>query len=80
MMDIFYESVPIQRKKRVHFNDFMIDIHKRLFQAKTHTQYTGEHSIDAITTDLVSSAYLLCFDEFQVVLIFYFVFFYLLIC
>ena len=28
IMDLFYASLPIQRKRRVHFNNFMIDIHK----------------------------------------------------
>ena len=35
LMDLFYECVPIQRKKRVHFHDFMIDIHKRIHTART---------------------------------------------
>lgn len=29
------ECVPISRKKRIHFHDFMIDIHKRIHQIKT---------------------------------------------
>jgi predicted ATPase len=66
MMDIFFESVPIARKKRIHFNDFMIDVHKRLFQKKNQMKFSADHSLDLITNDIVSSAYLLCFDEFQV--------------
>jgi len=29
VMDLFYESVAAERKKRVHFNAFMLDIHSR---------------------------------------------------
>jgi len=29
LMDMFYESVEVSKKKRVHFNGFMLDIHKR---------------------------------------------------
>lgn len=28
LMDLFYSSVENTRKKRVHFNAFMLDIHK----------------------------------------------------
>ena len=66
MMDLFFETVPITRKKRVHFNDFMIDVHKRLFQKKNQMKFSADHSLDLITTDIINSAYLLCFDEFQV--------------
>ena len=34
LMDLFYECVPIVRKKRVHFHDFMIDVHKRIHIAR----------------------------------------------
>ena len=29
MMDMLFESLDIERKQRVHFNDFMITVHKR---------------------------------------------------
>jgi predicted ATPase len=35
IMDLFFESLPIQRKRRVHFNNFMLDIHQRLHRLKT---------------------------------------------
>lgn len=68
MMDTFYESIPIERKRRIHFDDFMIDIHKRLHKLKGTGTLSNQsaHSLDIITTDLMKSAYLLCFDEFQV--------------
>jgi predicted ATPase len=68
MMDTFYESVSIERKRRIHFDDFMIDIHKRLHKLKGTGKSSNQsaHSLDIITSDLTKSAYLLCFDEFQV--------------
>jgi predicted ATPase len=68
MMDTFYESIPIERKRRIHFDDFMIDIHKRLHKLKGSGTSSNQssHSLDVITSDLTKSAYLLCFDEFQV--------------
>lgn len=29
-MDLFYESAPTVKKKRMHFSTFMLDIHKRM--------------------------------------------------
>jgi len=34
VMDLFYDVLPIKNKRRVHFNNFMIDVHKRLHQIK----------------------------------------------
>lgn len=70
IMDLFYEVIPIQRKKRVHFNNFMIDIHKRLHRLKSlskgSSKTVGVNIMEQITNELMEEAYLLCFDEFQV--------------
>lgn len=70
IMDLFYEVIPIKRKKRVHFNNFMIDIHKRLHRLKSKTagssKAVGDSIMEQITNELMDEAYLLCFDEFQV--------------
>lgn len=34
LMDMFYECVPIDKKARVHFNSFMLDVHKRIHAEK----------------------------------------------
>ena len=65
MMDLFYDSLPIQKKKRIHFNDFMIDTHKKLHQLRKNTNQT-DYILEALTSDLIKSSYVLCFDEFQV--------------
>jgi peroxisome-assembly ATPase len=70
IMDLFFEVIPIQRKKRVHFNNFMIDIHKRLHRLKSlskgSSNTAGVNIMEQITNELMEEAYLLCFDEFQV--------------
>lgn len=70
IMDLFFEVVPIKRKRRVHFNNFMIDIHKRLHRLKSSTKGSskavGDSIMEQITNELMDEAYLLCFDEFQV--------------
>jgi len=65
LMDLFYECVPVERKRRVHFNDFMIDVHKRLHRLKNNGA-GGGNGVRALSEELLRDAYLLCFDEFQV--------------
>ncbi|ESK96976.1 mitochondrial atpase [Moniliophthora roreri MCA 2997] len=68
LMDLFYSTLPpnINRKRRVHFHAFMIDVHKRLHAAKLAMGYKGGDPIVPVARDLAREAYVLCFDEFQV--------------
>ncbi|KAL0580056.1 ATPase [Marasmius crinis-equi] len=68
LMDMFYSTLPpnVDRKRRVHFHAFMIDVHKRLHAAKLAMGYKGGDPIVPVARDLAREAYVLCFDEFQV--------------
>ncbi|CCL98581.1 uncharacterized protein FIBRA_00582 [Fibroporia radiculosa] len=68
LMDLFYETLPshIKRKRRVHFHAFMIDVHKRIHAMKAQLGTDGGDPIAPVARDLANSAYILCFDEFQV--------------
>ena len=64
MMDLFFNTMDISRKRRVHFHQFMQDIHKKVFYLK---QKGMTHDpIPAIAAHLSANAWLLCFDELQV--------------
>ncbi|KAI8329582.1 AFG1-like ATPase-domain-containing protein [Blakeslea trispora] len=65
VMDLFFDSLPITRKRRVHFHAFMLDVHQRMHQIKTKFPSLAE-PLSPIADDLVEEAYVLCFDEFQV--------------
>ncbi|OBZ82323.1 Lactation elevated protein 1 [Choanephora cucurbitarum] len=65
VMDLFFDSLPITRKRRVHFHAFMLDVHQRMHQIKTKFPSLAE-PLSPIADDLVKEAYVLCFDEFQV--------------
>ncbi|GLD97473.1 hypothetical protein PINS_up006157 [Pythium insidiosum] len=76
-MDLFFEHAPVPRKRRVHFNKFMLDVHQRLQRVKTQQLATfgrerninldpRRDAISLVATELVEQHHLLCFDEFQV--------------
>uniref|UniRef100_A0A3Q4HW62 AFG1 like ATPase b n=1 Tax=Neolamprologus brichardi TaxID=32507 RepID=A0A3Q4HW62_NEOBR len=72
LMDLFYSHVKNSRKKRVHFNGFMLDIHKRIHRRKQSLpkrrlgkMFTYD-PISPVAMEISSETCLLCFDEFQV--------------
>ncbi|XP_044233300.1 lactation elevated protein 1 homolog B [Thunnus albacares] len=72
LMDIFYSQVENTRKKRVHFNGFMLDIHKRIHRRKQSLpkrrlgkMFTYD-PISPVAMEISNETCLLCFDEFQV--------------
>ena len=61
MMDAFYNVCTLKRKRRVHFHEFMREIHAEL-QA-----HGGEEDpLDPIADKIARQLRLLCFDEFHV--------------
>ncbi|KAI8813510.1 AFG1-like ATPase-domain-containing protein [Cladochytrium replicatum] len=69
VMDLFYNSIPIERKRRIHFHAFMHDVHRRIHAARTALNVKHQQQFDAIppiAQELANEAWLLCFDELQV--------------
>ncbi|WP_293903652.1 cell division protein ZapE [Phenylobacterium sp.] len=75
LMDLFYETVDVEKKRRTHFHVFMGEIHRlidawRKGDAAARRAKFGQHKGDdpiAPVAELVArQARLLCFDEFQV--------------
>ncbi len=63
LMDLFYESVSFEPKQRVHFHEFMSEVHDAIGRfRKTHD---GD-PIPFVAKEVAESAHLLCFDEFHV--------------
>jgi len=72
-MDLFYDmcnqgkGILLQRKsRRVHFNEFMLDFHRRMHVLKQQPNGAQIDAIPHIARELAGEARLLCFDEFQV--------------
>ncbi|KAJ3417313.1 hypothetical protein HDV05_005769 [Chytridiales sp. JEL 0842] len=64
-MDLFFNTLDIQRKRRVHFHAFMLDIHRRVHYLRKDRNITYD-PIPHIAQELANDAWLLCFDELQV--------------
>lgn len=69
LMDLFFGLVPVRRKRRAHFNDFMADVHDRIqkHREKLKRGETKETDpIPPVARELAEEAWVLCFDEFSV--------------
>ncbi len=77
LMDLFFESLARKDKRRVHFHDFMLEIHAFIFEwrklshadRRRHPAYVREAGDDPIAPaarHISNAAGLLCFDEFHV--------------
>ncbi|CAG8600630.1 7395_t:CDS:2, partial [Dentiscutata heterogama] len=51
LMDLFFDTLPIERKRRIHFHAFMLDIHERVHKLKRTISETYD-PIPPIATDL----------------------------
>jgi protein AFG1 len=66
LMDLFYETLPpnIKDKTRIHFHNFMQDVHKRMHVVKM--QFGNDFdALPMVAADIAQTASVLCFDEFQ---------------
>ena len=69
LMDMFFELVPVRRKRRVHFNDFMADVHDRIQrhrEALKRRETKEKDPVPPVARALADEAWVLCFDEFAV--------------
>ena len=69
LMDLFFENSPVERKRRAHFHEFMLDVHEHIYLIRQKMKF-GEHAgadpIELVADELAAEAWLLCFDEFHV--------------
>jgi cell division protein ZapE len=61
MMDAFFRVLPHRRKRRVHFHEFMREIHARMRALSGQ-----EDPLETIATDIARQLRVLAFDEFHV--------------
>ena len=61
LMDLFYDGLEIEAKKRIHFHRMMHDVHERLNDLNN-----VEDPLDKVAEDIARDVSVLCFDEFFV--------------
>lgn len=68
LMDLFFENIKIPRKKRTHFNEFMLEVHDDLHKLRSKLTYknTDMDPLYILATEMSKEYNLICFDEFQV--------------
>ncbi|KAF7718107.1 Uncharacterized protein PECH_002444 [Penicillium ucsense] len=66
LMDLFYDTLPsnIRTKSRIHFHNFMQDVHKRMHVVKM-KHGNDFDALPLVAADIAETASVLCFDEFQ---------------
>jgi cell division protein ZapE len=69
LMDLFFETSPVVRKRRVHFHEFMADVHERIHTYRLELKNGAAAEQDPIlraATAIAEESWLLCFDEFHI--------------
>ncbi len=77
LMDMFFEAVPVHAKRRVHFHEFMQEVHAFIFEWRkltpgerrrhsAHVREAGDDPIAPAAKRIADACRLLCFDEFHV--------------
>ena len=69
LMDLFFETSAVVRKRRVHFHEFMADVHERIhaYRQEIKNGEVAEHDpIQRTAAAIAEESWLLCFDEFHV--------------
>jgi len=63
LMDLFHETLAIERKRRVHFHSFMLEVHARLYEARK--SESGD-PIPVVAAGIAENVRCLAFDEMVV--------------
>lgn len=69
LMDVFFDALPMGKKRRVHFHEFMQDVHHRIHAHRQQLKLGETRALDPVppvAASLFADAQILCFDEFSV--------------
>jgi len=69
LMDLFFETSAVEKKRRAHFHEFMADVHERVHryrQAIKDGKVADQDPILHAASEIADETQLICFDEFHV--------------
>ena len=67
LMDLFFDCVAVERKRRVHFHEFMQEAHELIHEWRQSNKVSETaEPIRPTAAKLADRNWLLCFDEFEV--------------
>ncbi len=66
LMDLFFETAPVEEKVRVHFHAFMLKVHERMHAIRQEGRAKGGDEVVEVAKEIAAQGWLLCFDEFHV--------------
>ena len=69
LMDLFFATSVVKRKRRVHFHEFMADVHDRVHSYRQEIKngtVPEQDPIQRAAAAIAEETWLLCFDEFHV--------------
>jgi cell division protein ZapE len=61
LMDCFFQAVPLKRKTRLHFHEFMREVHRQMVDLQG-----TQNPLDVLAQRMAKRFKLICFDEFHV--------------
>ena len=64
LMDLFFTDAGVAKKRRVHFHEFIRDVHARIHAARN--TKSSQDALLHVASALADDAHLLCLDEMQV--------------
>ena len=68
LMDLFFDNTHVESKRRVHFHEFMIEVHDTIhnWRQSPHKPKDAVDPLPQIARAIAGKSALLCFDEFHV--------------
>jgi cell division protein ZapE len=66
LCDQFFEQLPTESKRRVHFHGFFRQLHREIWNLRLASPADAELAVEQAVASLLEGSSLLCFDEFHV--------------
>jgi len=64
IMDIFFENIRLEKKRRIHFHDFMKEVHSKIYSIGQKNKKIDP--VQVFARQFVEKSKLLCFDEMEI--------------